>query len=98
MALQKTVTTKSGVALTDAYHKVTNLRWGSKNEGRVRFELCTYPSSAEANSGDPEVEKKKLLMTGFDKNHGTDNMHKQVYTWLKDAANLQGFDTGTTDV
>jgi hypothetical protein len=98
MALQKTVTAASGVALTDAYHKVTNLRWKDDQPDRVRFDLCTYPGSTEADAGAVPADKKSLTMTGFNKDHGTDGIHKQVYTWLKDVANAQGFDTGTTDV
>lgn len=96
MALQKTVTTSSGVDLTDAYHKVTKTRWRQDKPTVLRFELCTYPSSTESDNGLPAADEKSYVMSGFNK--AGDNALTQVYTWLKDPANGTGFDTGTTDV
>jgi hypothetical protein len=97
MSLQKTVTTRSGISLTDAYHKVTNLKWSAAGDAQLMFDVCTYPSSVEADAGQEPADKKQYSMDSFDKSH-VDNAHKQVYAWLKDAANGAGFDTGTTDV
>jgi hypothetical protein len=98
MALQKTVTTASGVQLTDAYHKITHLRWDEAHPDRVRFTLCSYVGQAQADAGDPPVEKKEYALLSFDKAHVTDNIHTQAYDWLKDPISQSGFDADTTDV
>jgi hypothetical protein len=81
MALQLTHSTDSGITLTDAYHRITDLGF-SVASNQMNISLGVYPNAAAAAEGKRPVELRAFYWSGFDK-ASADNAHTQIYAHLK---------------
>lgn len=74
MAIQKTVTTNSGFDAVDAYHRVSDIRFDTKQV--ISFNVSSFKTSSEASSFSVSGYQCEYDLEGA-------NPYTQAYTYLK---------------